>query len=315
MKLSTRIIGKAGLPLVAAGLIGFALSTVATPEAQQIAPAAAPPTAGPDMKTAVAALGVIEPSSEVIAVAAETPGVVREVLVKPGSEVAKGAALFRLDSRAVEASLASARASLQVAEVEARDAAARAALFVRVEDAQAVSGDARDRALFASQRAQANLGLAQAEVRRLEVDLSRLTIRAPIAGEVLRVNVRAGEYAPAGPVDTPLIAMGDTSPLHVRVEIDEEDVSRVRPGARAEASVRGDAATRIPLTFVRFEPQATPKRNLSGGAERVDTRVVQAIYAFTPKESDPVFVGQQMDVFVEAAPVTAAPGAIRAAQN
>jgi HlyD family secretion protein len=95
--------------------------------------------------------------------------------------------------------------------------------------------------------------------------------------------------------------MGTVDPLHVRVQIDEEDVGRIEPGAKAEASLRGDANKTIALRFVRFEPQAIAKTNLNGGAERVDTRVVEAIYAFD-REDLMAFVGQQMDVFVTARP-------------
>jgi hypothetical protein len=45
-----------------------------------------------------------------------------------------------------------------------------------------------------------------------------------------------------------------------------------------------------------------PKRSLSGDStERVDTRVLQVIYEVLD-QSVPLFVGQQMDVFIEAAP-------------
>lgn len=45
-----------------------------------------------------------------------------------------------------------------------------------------------------------------------------------------------------------------------------------------------------------------PKRSLSGDStERVDTRVLQVIYRVLD-DSVPLFVGQQMDVFIEAAP-------------
>jgi hypothetical protein len=52
------------------------------------------------------------------------------------------------------------------------------------------------------------------------------------------------------------------------------------------------------LKFVRVEPFAEPKRSLTGaGNERIDTRVLQVIYAL---ESPPrtVYVGQQIDVFL-----------------
>jgi hypothetical protein len=42
-----------------------------------------------------------------------------------------------------------------------------------------------------------------------------------------------------------------------------------------------------------------PKRSLTGeSTERVDTRVLQLIYAFD-RASMPIFVGQQMDVYIQ----------------
>jgi multidrug efflux pump subunit AcrA (membrane-fusion protein) len=316
MKPSLKLVGRAALPLAAAGLIAFAISVAHRPDADQALaqPAGQPAAAGAETGSVVAALGVVEPSTEAIAVAAELPGVVREVLVKPGQDVAKGAPLFRLDARAVEARLGAARAALRVAQIDAQDSASRARLFTTVSDARAISADETDRARFAADRSRATVSLRAAEVRELETELARLTVRAPLAGQILRVNVRPGEFANAGPSADPLIALGDVTPLHVRVQIDEEDVSRVPAGAKAEGALRGDNAKRVALTFVRFEPQATPKRNLNGGAERIDTRVIEAIYAFDP-QALPAFVGQQMDVFVEAAAVArAAPAATKDAK-
>lgn len=293
------------LPLAALGLIAFAFTVANRPSVDATAsPAGAPASSGANPRPVVAALGLVEPSSETIAVAADLPGIVREVYVAPGQDVEAGAPLFRQDARALEAQLAAARAAMRVADVEARDARSRAERYLDLRDALVVSAEQKDRVRFAAERADAAVALRAAEIRQLETDLARLTVRSPIAGRVLRINVRSGEFAPAGPSAEPLIALGDVTPLHVRVQIDEEDASRITPGAAAEGALRGDTVRRVQLRFVRFEPQATPKRNLTGGAERVDTRVVEAIYAFEPGEL-PAFVGQQMDVFVEAAPVGA----------
>jgi len=140
--------------------------------------------------------------------------------------------------------------------------------------------------------------VAQAALAESETTLERLTVRAPIDGTVLRVNIQPGEYAAAG--GEALMVLGEDRVLHVRVEIDERLVQRVRPEARAVASLRGEPGRRVELTFVRFEPQILAKRQLSGDrAEQVDTRVLEAIYAFDP-QALPAFVGQQMDVFIEA---------------
>ncbi len=68
--------------------------------------------------------------------------------------------------------------------------------------------------------------------------------------------------------------MGVNGPLRVRVQIDEEDASRVRLSARAEGFVRGRDRTSVELRFLRIDPRIVPKQSLTGGtSERVDTRV------------------------------------------
>ena len=72
------------------------------------------------------------------------------------------------------------------------------------------------------------------------------------------------------------------------------------PGAKAVATVRGNADLRTPVTFVRFEPFVLPKKSLTGDStERVDTRVLQVIYRIDGQDVQ-LFVGQQMDVFIDA---------------
>ena len=64
--------------------------------------------------------------------------------------------------------------------------------------------------------------------------------------------------------------------------------------------VRGNSLLSTDLNFVRIEPFVVPKRSLTGeSTERVDTRVLQVIYAIEPTKQ-PLFVGQQMDVFLNA---------------
>lgn len=148
--------------------------------------------------------------------------------------------------------------------------------------------------------ARTQVELARAQFKASETELERLTVRAPVDGEVLQVNIRSGEFAPAGALATPLMILGDTRTLHLRVEVDENDAWRVRPEAAARASLRGNSHLTTDLTFVRIEPFVVPKKSLTGYAsERVDTRVLQVLYSF-PRGSLPVYVGQQMDVFIDA---------------
>ena len=153
--------------------------------------------------------------------------------------------------------------------------------------------------------ARARVASAQALVDAAKTDLDRLTVRAPVDGRLLQVRIRVGEFAPVGVLANPLMLIGRTDVMHIRVDVDENEASRVRTGAKAVAYVRGNSSITTPLGFVRIEPFIVPKRSLTGDTtERVDTRVLQVIYAFEPGNL-PVYVGQQMDVYIDAPPVGA----------
>ncbi len=150
--------------------------------------------------------------------------------------------------------------------------------------------------------ARASIAQARAQILQIETDLKRAVVRAPVDGDVLQVNVRPGEYVGTPPGQA-LVVLGNVHKMHVRVDIDEHDIPRFVPGAPAKASLRGNPDLQFPLTFVRVEPYVIPKKSLTGdNTERVDTRVLQVIYALDPA-GKPVYVGQQMDVFIDGSKV------------
>jgi multidrug resistance efflux pump len=157
--------------------------------------------------------------------------------------------------------------------------------------------------------ARAEVESARAQLAVSEAELERLTIKAPADGTILQVKIREGEYATAGVLATPLMVLGDVDTLVVRTDVDENDAWRFRDGAPAVAFVRGNRDFSTDVRFHRVEPYVVPKRSLTGeSTERVDTRVLQVLYKF-PRAALPVYVGQQMDVFIEAAPVGGGGGA------
>jgi len=302
------------LPIFA--VVAAVLAAVSIARTQPRHPKTNPPLPPPraEFATNVAAVGLIESNSENIAIGSETSGVVSKVHVQAGDSVDRGDPLFELDVRHLRAELAEAQTAIEVAhagvavaESALADVRQQLALVLAVTDSRATSKDEIERRRHAVETAEAQLGQARANVsaaearrNRVEVDLERRIVRAPIAGRILRVDIRAGEYAIAGPSAEPFLVMGNVEPLYVRVDVDEQEASRVRPDAPATASLRGNTAIRSPLRFVRAEPLVVPKRSLTGdAAERVDTRVLQVIYQI--ERNDPRFVvGQQMDVFIEA---------------
>ena len=268
-----------------------------------------------DFKETVAAVGLIEASTENIWVGTPLAGVVVRVFVTAGQDVRRGEPLFELDTRQLRAEFAVRQQAVGVTRARARVAEARIADLQRqldfaeqIKDKRAISAEELTRRRSAVETASAELEevrseipAAESHVQAVQVDLERSIVRAPLAAEVLQVKVRVGEFAPAAATANPLILLGRSKPLHVRVDVDEHEAWRVREGADAMGHVRGNAELKTPLHFVRFEPFVVPKRSLTGDStERVDTRVLQIIYR-VERDDVPLFVGQQLDVFIDGA--------------
>jgi RND family efflux transporter MFP subunit len=260
----------------------------------------------------VAGAGMVEPSTEasgtsLIAVGSQLAGTVVKVNVHLSQVVKAGDVLFELDD-----SLTAALLKVNDAQVAASQATV------------AMNKDQRDRGLqMLSTRAIAEqdmvtleqtyltsvsqLELAKAQVGQTKTQLALLKVRAPVDGTILQVNIRPGEYVSTFGGQS-LILMGNLQPLHVRVNVDEEDLPRLRMNAPARAKIRGDTRQEeVSLSFVRLEPYVVPKTSLTGvNTERVDTRVVQVIYAVDPNnrlvKEKKVLVGQLVDVFIDARP-------------
>ncbi|MBS0370722.1 MAG: efflux RND transporter periplasmic adaptor subunit [Proteobacteria bacterium] len=308
MKLKNRILpGLAALGLIVAIIVAVQAER-RPPPAQPVAqPAQAP------FKSYIGGAGLVEASSNNIDIGTGVAGIVQKVLVKVGEHVAIGTPLFQIDDRDFRAALlvkqanvVKARAAVEEAKATLEDARSQYALVSSAGDQRAVSLDdvqkRRNAELLAKARlesAHAAVTAAEADVKSTQIEIERLTVRAPIDGEIMQVNIRPGEFAQAGVLTTPLIKMGNLDQLYVRVNIDENDAWRFKPQTAAAASLRGNRELKTPLSFVRVEPYVTPKQSLTGAStERVDTRVLQVLYSF-PRNALPAFVGQQMDVFIE----------------
>lgn len=145
-------------------------------------------------------------------------------------------------------------------------------------------------------RLEASLATAEAELDAAEGQLARMLIESPIDATVLRVYVRLGEFHDPAASNQGAVRLGALTPLHVRVDLDEDLLLIADTEQSATLRLRGFPNTSVPLAFVRIEPDVIPKRSLSGSStERVDTRVLQIIYRVVESEVE-LYPGQQVDI-------------------
>jgi HlyD family secretion protein len=278
------------------GMIGTVLLVAKMRPNFPVIPPPVEPAAKPSMHS-ISAAGLVEARHENTNIGVPTAALLSELDVKVWDHVKAGQVLFRLDDRDLRAQLLTNKASCAVAAATLDNVRDR---FTRVKDlepGQMSIDDWQDRKYNVA-LAEAQLAAAQASVAQTQTLIDRMVITAPIDATVLQVNVRVGEYIVPGSSPAPII-LGKTDELQIRTDIDEQLAPRVRPDQTAIGYVKGDSQHPIPLVFVRIEPFVIPKVSLTNDTdERVDTRVLQVIYSFRQPSNQSIYVGQQMDVYL-----------------
>lgn len=293
------------------GIFAIARLTMEFRKAPPAPPPFAEPARSPYTNT-VAATGIIEASRENVRIGTSKPGLITRVHVEVGSRVKTGDLLIQLDDRearakvvTMRAQVEALRASLKADQVMVADASDQFARVEKLRKENVASDDERTRKEFQLQNWQARVVKLEADIRateaiaaQAETELAVLSIRAPRDGTVLQVNTRAGEFAETKPTE-PLMILGEIDQLQIRADVDEQNAPLVVTNQPAVAFLKGSTQNPLPLRFVRIEPYVIPKKSLTGdSSERVDTRVLQIIYALDNAKV-PLYVGQQVDVFIQ----------------
>ncbi len=169
----------------------------------------------------------------------------------------------------------------EAVQTAAADASAARAAAARRASAAASSGEA-------VRLADARLDAAVARRDQAAAALDQLTLRAPIAGEVLQVRVRPGEHATPGSVGA--LVLGDTSQLRARLDIDERDATRVAVDQPAEIRVEGLADPQ-PGHVVEVGRRVGRKNvRTDDPTDRQDARFVEVVVALDAAPAVPIGV-------------------------
>ncbi len=224
----------------------------------------------------VSATGTIQPI-RAVGINSQLSGALTSVHVEEGNAVQAGAVLARLDSREVQAQLASAEASLELA----RRTAQRSE---QLREQQIVTAAEYD-------RDQAALTAALATRDQLKARVGYATIRAPIAGVITEKLVETGDVVST---QTPLFTIADRSTLVVLVQISELDVTALSTGSAVEVLVDAHPDRTFRGRIRRVFPSADPESRLvpvevalTGGDARILTIgfLARARFELSPREN------------------------------
>lgn len=279
----------AGWAVVGVGLLGAtALQATRMGGSADARPA---PTAAAPREVAAEGRVVAYPGYEVV-VGSERSGRLERVLVEEGQVVAKGALLAAFETDELRASLFEARTRIAEAEAEVRLAEANRARKQRLIDEQIVSTHDFDLATRDLDTARARLETARASVARIEAQLAKSRIVAPIAGSVLLRHVDAGETLEAG---ERVVTLADLGRLRIEGEADEADAAALSLGAAVTIRSDGYPGASWQGRVEEIPQSATVRRLKPQDPSRpTDTRVLAVKVAFA--EPTPLKLGTTVDL-------------------
>jgi len=226
----------------------------------------------------------------------EVSGRVAEVLVEEGERVEAGQLLMSLDQVSFIAQQESAQAGvrsarLAVERLRAVDANLRTQIARQQQllERRLVSRDGFDhlrsqQAVSALQIEEAEQALAQqlAALNQANEQLRRSQFRAPIAGQVVSVDVKAGETVIAGTtniIGSDLMTLADTRALLAELRVDEADIGRIRVGQRVHVHAASAPELALPGVVERVGTSARKLGTAEGLAFRVRVRLDEAGHA------------------------------------
>ena len=224
----------------------------------------------------VTANGTLEAEREVT-IGSELSGIVENVLVDVNDTIKRGQVLIELDTANLQATVLKAKAALASAQATKKEAEATLveanAKYKRLLNVRKLSGGKTPaqteideqaavvaRAEASVETAKAQIQNAEAELETANTDLTKAYISSPIDGVVLARSVEPG-YAVAASLQAVelLTIASDLRTLELEIDVDEADVSMVKPGQKATFTVSAYPNKNFPatLTKVAYGPDKT----------------------------------------------------------
>lgn len=200
---------------------------------------------------------------------AQRDGVVTSLLKDEGALVKSGDILAQLDDRDMQMQLIKARDDLQVsqnnvkykeAELKAKGAAYKRQQQLRAlglsseADLEASEFEAKG-AEYDLRGWEALVESGQAEIRRLDITIDQMKVRAPYSGAIVRRYVREGQSVAKG---DKCFRISQLSPLQVQFQISESAGRKPERGAPVQLSLIGESSRSLSARIVKVSPTVDP---------------------------------------------------------
>ncbi|MFW5740912.1 MAG: HlyD family secretion protein [Myxococcota bacterium] len=148
--------------------------------------------------------------------------------------------------------------------------------------------------------ARSRVKAAAARVEQMGAQLERLRVHDPFDAEFLQIKFRRSEYFDPRNGE-PLLIVGETSELHVRMDVDERDVGKVYVGAAAFVTTEAFGERRFEGKVIEVGRHMGRKNvRTDEPTERLDTKILEVLVQLD--QSEGLIPGMRVVSYVEVAP-------------
>jgi RND family efflux transporter MFP subunit len=173
-------------------------------------------------------------SKENVLVSAETPGVVKQILVQEGSWVSKGQAILQLDATVLASQVEELRATVE--------------LYKTTYDRQANLWNQGIGSEIQYLQSKNQYTSMQNKLEAAEGQLDKLEISAPISGRLDEIYINSGEYANPG---MPILRLVNSKKLQVEADVAERYANKINSSDVVNIKFNSlDIEQEAPVTFI-----------------------------------------------------------------
>lgn len=171
---------------------------------------------------------------DIFTIASRVDGTVKAVHVSSNQAVKKGGLLVELDPTDYRSKAAAARANLELQRANLRYAERERKRAETLFTKEVNSAERVDKAVSAHEIGQAQVKLAEEQLRQAELNLTYTTLTAPADGYVTKKNIQPGNQVKIG---QPLMAIVSLDELYVVANYKETQMKNIKPGQKVTMTV------------------------------------------------------------------------------
>lgn len=219
-----------------------------------------------DIVVSAHATGTIQ-ADTTVEVKTRASGEVQAIKVETGQVVKAGTLLLQIDPRLTKNAVAQAEAALGAARVQLSNATIQKQRSDSLLAAQAITRQEYEQDNLSQANAQAALVTAQVQLDNDRINLEDATVRAPVTGTVIEIDVARGQVISSATSNvgggTTLLKIADLTLVQVSTPVDETDIGKIQPGQQATVTVDAFPNHAFRGTVLKIEPKDTVQQNVT----------------------------------------------------